>query len=144
MNDPLAQYRRGQASTSPSGQSRKIAEKREYEAYDKRGKSCPYTEIFCASQPSQSPQSRFLLSVVFSADFDDAFTLLYSFMAVEVRGKNLKEVRQAIQMGRCEFLQEYSVSEFLPPAKGVPVIESIRFIAGEKLDDILSTYKAAK
>jgi hypothetical protein len=89
-------------------------------------------------------QSRFFLAAVFSADLDDAFTLLYSFMAVEVKGKNLKEVRQAIQNGRCEFIQEYHENEFLPPGKGEPVIESIRFIAGEKLGDILSTYKAGK
>lgn len=78
---------------------------------------------------------------MFSADFDDAFTLLYSFMAVEIKGKHLKEVRQAVQNGRCEFIQEYNEGEFLPPARGVPVIESIRFVAGDKMGDILSTYK---
>jgi hypothetical protein len=62
-------------------------------------------------------------------------------MAVEIKGRNLKEVRQAVQSGRCEFIQEFDESEFLPPAKGEPVIESIRFIAGEKLEDILSAYK---
>jgi len=50
-------------------------------------------------------------------------------------------VRQAVQNGRCEFIQEYDENVFLPPARNAPVIESIRFIAGEKLDDILSAYK---
>ncbi|HEX6479363.1 MAG TPA: hypothetical protein VF043_11005 [Ktedonobacteraceae bacterium] len=95
-------------------------------------------------QPSQSPQSRFFMAAVFSADYDDAFTLLYSFMAVEVKGRNLKEVRRAIQVGRCEFIQEYNENEFLKPGKDSPVIESIRFITGEKLDDILSTHKAGR
>ncbi len=62
-------------------------------------------------------------------------------MAVEIKGKNLKEVRQAVQNGRCEFIQEYDENAFLPPAKNAPVIESIRFIAGEKLDDILASHK---
>lgn len=118
--------------------------KKPYEAYDKKGKPCPYTEILCVTQPSQSPQSRFFLAAVFSADFDDAMTLLYSFMAVEIRGKHLKAIRQTIQNGRCDFIQEYHENEFLPPHTGEPVIESIRFITGEKLDDILSTYKAGK
>jgi hypothetical protein len=144
LSDPLAQFRRGQSDAGPATQNKKTGGKRPYEAYDKKGKACPYTEILCVSQPSQSPQSRFFLAAVFSADFDDAFTLLYSFMAVEVKGKNLKEVRQAIQNGRCEFIQEYHENEFLPPGKSEPVIESIRFIAGEKLGDILSTYKAGK
>ncbi len=141
MSDPLAQYRRGQSDAGPALQNKKAGGKRPYEAYDKKGKACPYTEILCVSQPSQSPQSRFLLAVVFSADYDDALTLIYSFMAVEIKGRNLKEVRQAIQYGRCEFIQEYDENEFLPPGKGEPVIESIRFIAGEKLEDILSTHR---
>jgi hypothetical protein len=95
-------------------------------------------------QPSQSPQSRFFMAVIFSADYDDAFTLIYSFMAVEIKGRNLKEVRRAIQNGRCEFIQEYHENEFVKPPKGVPMIESVKFITGEKLDDILSTYKAGK
>ncbi len=81
-------------------------------------------------------------AAVFSANFDDAFTLLYSFMAVEIKGRHLKEVRQAIQNDRCEFIEEYDENEFLQPGRSEPVIESIRFITGDKLDDILSTYKA--
>ena len=96
------------------------------------------------SQPSQSPQSRFFLAAVFSADYDDAFTLIYSFMAVELKGRHLKEVRQTVQNGRCGFIQEYNEAEFLPPAKGEPVIESIRFIAVEKPDDILASHQAGK
>jgi hypothetical protein len=135
LNDPLAQFRQGQPKTQPR------TGKKSYEAYDKKGRPCPYTEILCVAQPSQSPQSRFFLAAVFSADFDDSFTLLYSFMAVEIKGKNLKEVRQAVQNGRCEFIQEYDAHEFLPPARNGPVIESIRFIAGDKMSDILATYK---
>jgi hypothetical protein len=70
--------------------------------------------------------------------------VLYSFMAVEVRGRNLREVRQAIQQSCCEFIQEYHENEFPPPGKDDPVIESIQFITGDKLDNILSAYKASK
>ncbi len=63
---------------------------------------------------------------------------------MEVKGRNLKEVRRAIQTGRCEFIQEYNENEFLKPGKDAPVIESIQFITGEKLDGILSTYKAGR
>jgi hypothetical protein len=140
LSDPLAQFRREE----PAAVHQPRTGEKPYEAYDKSGKPCPYTEILCVSQPSQSPQSRFFLAAVFSADFNDAFTLLYSFMAVEIKGRHLKEVRQAVQNGRCGFIQEYEENAFLLPAKNAPVIESIRFIAGEKLEDILSTYKASK
>ncbi len=140
MSDPLGRFRQGQHAAVNQTETGK----KPYEAYDKSSKPCPYTEILCVSQPSQSPQARFFLAAVFSADFDEAITLLYSFMAVEIKGRHLKEVRQAIQNGRCGFIQEYDENTFLPPAKNAPVIESIRFIAGEKLDDILSTHKAGK
>lgn len=138
MNDPLAQFRRQQ--TSPQATNTATG-KRPYEAYDKTGKPCAYTEIRCVMQPSQSPQSRFFMAAIFSSDFDNAFTLIYSFMAVEVKGKNLKEIRRAIQNGRCEFIQEFHEEEFQMPGKNEPVIESIKFVAGEKLGDILSAYK---
>jgi hypothetical protein len=106
------------------------------------GKSCPYTEFRRVSQPSQSPQSRFFLAAVFRADDDTALTLLYSFLAVEIRGRHLGEIRLAVQNGRCSFLQEFDEAIFLPPNSDEPVIESIRFLTGQKLDDILSAYKA--
>ena len=147
MNDSLSQFRRGQATWTTANDnkaSKTGTGKKPYEAFNSTGKPSPYTEIRCVLQPSQSPQARFFLAAVLSADFDDAFTLLYSFMAVEVKGKNLKEVRQAIQKGRCEFIQEYNENEFMKPGKDAPVIESIRFITGEKHDDILSAYKAGR
>jgi hypothetical protein len=137
LSDPLVQFRPAQ----PKAAHQSKTGKKPYEAYDRQGRTCPYTEILCVSQAWQSPQFQFFLAAVFSAAYDDAFTLIYSFMAVEIKGRNLKEVRQAVQSGKCEFIREYDETVFLPPARGEPVIESIRFIAGEKLDDILSTYK---
>src|SRR4051794_331034 len=114
MGDPLSQFRRGeQTSTSPgaANPNRRTTQastaKKPYEAFDKKGRPSPYLEIRCVLQPSQTPQARYLMDVVYSADFDDGFTLLYSFMAVEVKGANLKDVRRAVQTGQCEFIQEY-------------------------------------
>lgn len=145
MNDPLSQFRR-EPTVKPQGRATGATgnRKKAYEPFDTTGKPCSYTEIRCIMQPSQAPQSRFLMAVVFSADYDEAFTLIYSFLAVEVKGRNLKEVRRAIQSGRCEFIQEYHENEFLPVGQGQPVIEAIRFITGNKLDDILSTFREGK
>lgn len=116
------------------------AGKKPYEAFDKRGRPSSYLEIRCVRQPSQAPQSRHLMDVVYSADFDTGFTLLYSFMAVEIRGANLKDVRRAIQNGQCEFIQEFHDDEFAHPSRTESVIASVHFITGEKLGDILSAY----
>ncbi|WP_156025289.1 hypothetical protein [Thermogemmatispora carboxidivorans] len=144
-SDPLSQFRSGKPAQGAGGYLRSQAGgKQPYKAYDSSGKPSPYIEIRCVTQPSQAPLSRFLMAVVFSSDFDDAFTLIYSFMAVEVKGRNLREVRLAIQQSRCEFIQEYHENEFLPPGKDAPVIESIRFITGDKLEDILAVHKAGE
>jgi hypothetical protein len=108
------------------------------------GKPWSYTEIRCVMQPSQSPQTRFFLAAVFSTDYDEAFTLIYSFLAIEIRGKNLTAVRRAIQNGRCEFIQEYHENEFEQPGRNAPVIESIKFITSEKLDDILASHRVER
>lgn len=143
MSDQLSRFRR-EAVARPSSPAKESAGKRIYEAFDTTGKPSPYTEIRCIMQPSQSLQGRFLTAVIFSADFDNAFTLLYSFIAVEVKGRNLREVRRAIQSGRCEFIQEYHENEFQEANKTTPIIETIKFITGERLDDILASHKAER
>ena len=142
---PTSQFHREEQPQAPlraANQSR--AAKKIYEAFDKNGCPAPYLEIRCVLKPSQAPQSRHLMDVVYSADFDNDFTLLYSFMAVEVRGANLKVVRRAIQNGQCEFIQEFHKNEFAQPQQAEPVITSINFITGDKMGDILSTYENGK
>jgi hypothetical protein len=144
LSDSLSQFRRETAARAASATTGNHTGKKPYEAFDNSGKPSSYTEIRCIMQPSQSPQSRFFMATVFSTDFDEAFTLLYSFMAVEIRGKNLAPVRRAVQNGRCEFIQEYHENEFDKPGKDAPVIESIKFITGEKLDDILASHQTGR
>jgi len=50
------------------------------------------------------------MAAVFNAGYDDAFPLIYRFPAAESKGKNLKEIRCAIQHGCCEFIEEYHES----------------------------------
>lgn len=84
------------------------------------------------------------MATVFSADYDDSLTLIYSFTVVEVHGRNLAPLKRAIQTGRCEFIQEFHPNEFAAPGNNDPVIESIRFATGDKLDDILAAHGAGK
>lgn len=142
MSNAPSQFDREPPATKTASQtSKSSATKKRYQAFATAGKPVPYMEILYVMQPSQAPQSRFLMATVFSTDCDTSFTLIYSYMAVEVKGHNLKEVRRAIQNGRCEFIQEWHDNEFIRPSKDAPVIESVRFIVGDKLDDILSPYR---
>jgi hypothetical protein len=141
---PMSQFRREEQTLPLKGANQNRAAKKIYEAFDKKGRLSSYLEIRCVLKPSQAPQSRHLMDVVYSMDFDNGFTLLYSFMAVEVRGANLKDVRCAIQHGQCEFIQEFHENEFAHPQQEEPMITSINFITGDKMSDILSTYENGK
>jgi hypothetical protein len=66
---------------------------------------------------------------MFDHDFQGAFTLMYSFMLVEVTGQNLGEVVHAIYYGNCECIREFHTKLYDRPAKGEPVIESVRIVA---------------
>lgn len=86
--------------------------------------------IHCATQPSRYPSYHHLLDIIFDHDFEGVFTLIYSFMAVEVTGKHLAPVVHAISFGNCGCIREYHKKLYGSPApKNEPVIESITIVA---------------
>lgn len=89
----------------------------------------PRLHICCATQPSHYPAYSSLLNIIFDHDFDRAFTLVYSFMLVEVTGTRLGAVVHAISYGNCERINEYHRKLHDPPASDSPVIEGIRITA---------------
>lgn len=123
------------ASTGQQSKAKKM-----YEAFDTKGRSSPFLEIRCVLTPSQAPQFRYLMDVVYSTGGDDGFTLIYSFMAAEIKGVHLKDMRRAIRLGACEFIQEWHENEFALLQRGEPMITSVTCTTGEKLDALLSSY----
>jgi hypothetical protein len=90
--------------------------------------------IRCATQPSRYPTYNSLLDIVHEHDFDSLFTLIYSFMTVEVTGQHLGEIVHAVSFGNCERIHEWHRKFYDPPAPGEPVIEKIVITtADEKL-----------
>lgn len=81
--------------------------------------------IHCAAQPSRYPAYSSLLDIIHDHDFDKAFTLIYSFMMVEVTGNRLGAIVHAISSGSCERIHEYHSTLYDAPATNEPVIESI-------------------
>jgi hypothetical protein len=62
--------------------------------------------------------------------FDDgSWTLLFltgNGLGIEIRGRNLKPIVDAIELRKCQFIQEYSAAKFQgPPAPDAPFVESI-------------------
>jgi hypothetical protein len=85
--------------------------------------------ICCATQPSHYPAYSSLLDIIHDHDFDKAFTLVYSFMLVEVTGNHLGAIVHAISYGNCERINEYHAKFYDRPVANVPIIESVTITA---------------
>lgn len=85
--------------------------------------------IHCATQPSRFPSYHHLLDIIFDHSFQSVFTLVYSFMVVEVTGQRLAEVVHAISYGNCGCFREYHKKLYDPPDPDKPIIESVTILA---------------
>ena len=85
--------------------------------------------ICCATQPSHYPAYSSLLDIIHDHNFDKAFTLVYSFMLVEVTGNHLGAIVHAISYGNCERIGEYHSKLYDRPPASEPIIESITITA---------------
>jgi hypothetical protein len=95
-----------------------------YVAYEVR-EHTQRLHIHCATQPSRYPAYSSLLDIIHDHDFDKTFTLIYSFMMVEVTGNHLGAVVHAISLGNCERIHEFHRKLYDPPEPNKPIIESI-------------------
>jgi hypothetical protein len=85
--------------------------------------------ICCATQPSYYPAYSSLLNIIHDHNFDKAFTLVYSFMLVEVTGNHLGAMVHAISYGNCERINEYHAKLYDRPGANDPIIESMTITA---------------
>ena len=88
--------------------------------------------IRCARGPSRYPAYAYLLDIIYDYDFAESFTLVFTFMAVNVKGKYLDAVVHAIEHGSCVRISEYHPRKFDRPAPDAPFIESIEVVAAER------------
>jgi hypothetical protein len=98
---------------------------RGYSAFEVQDKHPPRLHICCATQPSHYPAYSSLLNIIHDHDFDKAFTLVYSFMLVEVTGNHLGAIVHAISFGNCEGIREFHTKLHDRPEPNQPIIESI-------------------
>lgn len=104
---------------------------RAYEAHEVADR--PHAlEIMRATQPSRFPSYSYLLDIVFDRHLQSAFTLVYTFMIVEVYGCDLAPVVHAISARKCERIREFDRKRHDPPAAGQPIIEGIQITAADE------------
>lgn len=129
--DPLSKFRitGGTESANADNNAPKSAALPPYLAHNSKDK-IRYLQIK-QSLEHRSPAYDYLLDVITDADRGREIALIFSFMLVKIRGKNLQEVATSLMRRHCEFIQIYDAECFsLSRKANEPIIESIEIVAG--------------
>jgi hypothetical protein len=129
MNDPLAQFRKRPVGTSADTPPPKGSD--EYVAFDAKDK-VDRLKIRRANDPTRSPGYAYLLDIVYDGPYGTNFVLVFTFLMVLVRGRNLQGLITALEMGTADFIQEFDPERWqVPNDEKAPFIESIEVIVQE-------------
>jgi len=129
MNDPLAQFRKkpivpGSGTAPPQTPEGYVA----FDAKDKVDR----LKIRRANDPTRSPGYAYLLDVVYDGEYGTNFVLVFTFLMVLVKGRNLQNLIMALEMGTAEFIQEFDADRWQKPAdEKAPFIETIEVVVQE-------------
>jgi hypothetical protein len=110
---------RNSAPASPSAGG--IPAYRAFEAKDRL--KC--LEIRLAKGIHRAPAYAYLLDVISDGGRGTEISLLFSFMVVDIRGRNLQRVAHSLVKRECAMLAEFDARLFTPPAPEEPLIERI-------------------
>ena len=129
-DDLLAQYRRTTGST-PVGKA-VPTDTDEYTAFGVRDK-VQRLRIRSLTAPVNSPGYNILLNVVYDGEHGTHFMLVYTVLAVLVRGKNLQKLIFAIENGHADFIQQFDPARWKkPPEADATIIDSIEVRTTDK------------
>jgi hypothetical protein len=142
MIDPLAQYRKKAAGAAAEATPPKDAN--EYVAFEAKDR-VERLRIRRANDPTRAPGYAYLLDVVYDGPHGTNFVLVYTFIMVLVRGRNLQPVIMALEMGTAEFIQEFDPDRWgkLKDASA-PFIESIEVVVQDNGASISESERSGK
>lgn len=104
-----------------------ISGKPVYEAFDAKDRS-KYLQIRTAEGTHRAPTYAYLLDVISDGGKGEAIALLFSFMEVKIKGRNLQNLAHALIKRECAFIQEFDYSQFEPPEAAEPFIEGLEIV----------------
>ncbi len=141
MSDPLAQFRKkpvGSGQTPPTGQ-----EPGSYSAFAAKDRT-ERLKIRRASAPTRAPGYAYLLDLAYDGEFGTNFVLVYTFMMVMVRGRNLHPLIMALETGTADFIQEFDADKWERPADPkMPIIENIEVVVKENGEGVAEAENVA-
>jgi len=138
MADPLEPYRKSPglgrgvstAATTPAAPAASGQPPEAYLAFATKDK-VDRLKLRPALSPWRAPAYVHLLDVTSDGPFGKNFTLIFTFITVLVRGRNLQPVVAALEGGHAEFIQQYHPDLWPPPADDAPVIELLEIHASD-------------
>lgn len=135
MDDPLAKFQRTQQAHAISDREEKKNSEglQHYQAFALIEKTDKTTRLQtrCAAGLTHSASYSCLFDVCYDGSHGTELTLVYSFMQVKIKGKNLQALITSIEKHECAFIQDYNEHFFIPPKPDVAVIESIEVVTGK-------------
>ena len=142
MSDLLAQYRK--KSHAAPGDAVPPKGPQEYIAFDAKDR-VDRLKIRRANDPTRSPGYHYLLDVVYDGAYGTNFVLLYTYMMVMVRGRNLQPVIAALEMSTADFIQEFDADRWQKPQdEKAAIIESIEVVIQENGPSLSESDKSGK
>lgn len=133
MNDPLAKFRRGAVSPSipvvvAPGEKPVSRRSGNYIAFQSK-EQAKRLRFRSAARATRSPSYSYLLDVIYDGDFGTEIVLLYTFLSVILKGRNLQELAAGLEEGTIDYVQEFDPERWeLPVDQSVAVIESIEVV----------------
>jgi hypothetical protein len=129
MSDPLAQFRK--KPVGPGSETTPPQTPEGYVAFDAKDK-VDRLKIRRANDPTRSPGYAYLLDVVYDGSYGTNFVLVYTFLMVLVKGRNLQNLIMALEMGTADFIQEFDPERWQKPTdEKAAFIESIEVVVQE-------------
>jgi hypothetical protein len=140
MSDPLAQFRK--RPVGPGSETTPPKDPDEYVAFDAKDK-VDRLKVRRANDPTRSPGYAYLLDVVYDGSYGTNFVLVFTFLMVLVRGRNLQHVISALEMGTADYIQEFDPDRWQKPKdETAPFIESIEVVVQENGPSISDSEKS--
>ena len=139
---PLAKYRKG--GTIPPlenelATAEPLPQDDKYLAFYPVDREPRCLEVRASGAAWLHPSYSFYQYVAEDAGRGRRFDIVYGFMVVSVKGRNLHAVVQSITRHSCAWIQQYDASRWERPEPSAPIIEGITFHHGiEKRGEMLS------
>jgi hypothetical protein len=125
--DLLNQFRRKPYGAATGTRLERTDGLRLYEAC-KVSSHPPALAIYPMLGPAHNPTYSYLFNVSWDDEIFETIVLFFTFMQVNIRGRALAPVVDALRLRKCEFIREFHPKAHVPPAEGEPVITAIEFV----------------